>query len=64
MAHVKWTGEELFMLNGDLVFIIDPEPDNEDESVVLVSSYPSGEPSRACWDNMYSATPEQLKGII
>jgi len=62
MAHVKWTGEELFMLNGDFVFVVDGHPD-PDESVVLVSSYPSGEPFRACWDNMDSATPEQLEEI-
>lgn len=62
MGHIKWTGEELFIFNGDFVFIVDPLKDDEDNAV-LVSSYPSGEPFRVCWDNIDSATPEQLNVI-
>lgn len=63
MENQKWNGEELFMYDGDFVFIVDSEPDKSDDSIVLISSYPSGKPFRACWDHMNSATPEELKGI-
>lgn len=63
MENRKWNGEELFMYHGDFVFVIDPEPNKDDDSIVLVSLYPSGKPFRACWDHMNPATLEELEGI-
>jgi len=63
MAHIRWTGEEIFMHKGDFVFEVFTES-NEGDVTVLVAPYPSGEPFKANWDDMESATPKQLKEIV
>ncbi len=51
-----WDGQELFMYNGTLVFIVEYLEDN----MVKVSYYPSGPNQLAEYKNLKSATPKEL----
>ena len=52
-----WDGQELFMYNGTLVFIVE----HQGEDMVKVSYYPNGPNQLAMEEHLKSATPEELE---
>lgn len=54
-------GQELFMFEGDLVFITSRDHWSLGDNEVLVALYPDGEPFNAKEAELKSATPEELE---
>ena len=58
--RAEFSGQELFMFEGDLVFISHRDPEPKSNSV-FIALYPEGETFRVDEAELEPATPEELE---